>query len=137
MIIVLQSRTRSFYLLSTGNMALLDPYFFLCTQVRDTQSVRFFILTGAKDELAALVVHGEVDEQHGTLRLDRQSSQYSTIFSVVLGRSVGTVGNFSAPRIFHVRLGCQFFMLLFPYCSVQYIYCKKGMWFSRPQPGCH
>jgi hypothetical protein len=40
---------------------------------------QFFILTRAKDELAALVVHGEVDEQHGTLGLDRQPSQYSKI----------------------------------------------------------
>ncbi len=41
---------------------------------------QFFILTRAKDELAALVVHGKVDEQHGTLGLDRQPSQYSKIF---------------------------------------------------------
>jgi hypothetical protein len=46
----------------------------------------FFILTGAKDELAALVVHGEVDEQHGTLRLDRQPSQYSQL-SFIFSRS--------------------------------------------------
>jgi hypothetical protein len=47
-------------------------------------------------------------------------------FSVVLRRSVGTVGIFSASRVFG---------LLVLYAAISILYCKKGLRFSRPQPG--